>query len=84
MPPFPIDRTRKQRELARARAFITQALAEGPRGAAEVIQEALAAGIKDWALTDARQELASSERSGFGRGSGWRWTLKTAKKTSHT
>ncbi len=84
MPPFPAERARKQRELARARAFIKQALTQGPRKAAEVQEEARATGIKEWALTDARQELAESRRSGFGRGGGWQWTLKASKKASWT
>lgn len=70
----------RKRELARAREFIKDALAAGPRWASEVKVEARADGIKDWALTDARQELAISEKQGFGTGGGWQWRLKARKR----
>ena len=73
----PPERLGPGSRLDEARDFLRQALADGPRPASEVKEEAKAAGIAEETLKRARRGVAASirERGGHNR---WLWALVPA------
>ena len=59
--------------------FLITALSEGPRGAKEVRDEAVAKGLSDYALKEARKQLGVNVSKSPVASGGWIWSLCTEK-----